>query len=33
MKTLIEWCLGALLGFVLAVVVFGVNYLRTGYLI
>ncbi len=32
-QTLIEWALGGLLGFALAVIFFGVNYLRTGYVI
>jgi hypothetical protein len=32
-ETLIQWALGGLLGFVLAVIIFGVNYLRTGYVI
>jgi len=32
-KTIIELALGGLLGLVLAIVIFGVNYLRTGYVI
>ena len=31
--TLIELALGGLMGLVIAIVIFGVNYLRTGYLI
>jgi|GEM_PF-6460979 hypothetical protein len=31
--TLIELALGGLMGLVIAIVIFGVNYLRTGYVI
>jgi hypothetical protein len=33
MKTFIEIALGGLLSLVLAIVIFGTNYLRTGYVI